>query len=131
MPHHHLLSLPSPGPSLEGPLLLTELGDVRVGTEAGWCGDSSSVPWEGLGALQGLRWPQRTAHLPFYLETVMQIKCGLCQVPGMPLPHPGPLPSQPAANLHFQFTNSLLLWSQPDTQDCPTGSGEVRDCYPT
>lgn len=49
MPHHHLLSLTSPGPSLEGPLLLTELGDVRVGREAGWWEDSSSAPWEGLG----------------------------------------------------------------------------------
>lgn len=85
----------------------------------------------GLVALQGLRWPQRTANLPFHLETVMQIKCPLCQAPGMPRPLPGPSPSQPAANLHLQFTNSLLLWSQPDTQDCPTGSGEVRDSCPT
>lgn len=70
-------------------------------------------------ALQGLRWPQRTAHLLFHLETVMQIKCDLCQVPGMPLPHPGPSPSQPAANLHLPFTNSLLLCSQPDTPGLP------------
>lgn len=72
-------------------------------------------PGRDLVALQGLRWPQRTAHL----ETVMQIKCGLCQVPGMPLPRPCPSPSQPAASLHLQFTNSLLLWSYLTPRTAP------------
>lgn len=62
--------------------------------EAGWWGD--------LVALQGLRWLQRTAHLPFHLETDMQIKCGLCQAPGMPLPRPGPSPSQPTSTSSLQ-----------------------------
>lgn len=59
-------------------------------------------PGRDLVALQGLRWPLRTAHLPFNLETVVQIECGLCQAPGTPLPLPGPSPSQPAAHLHTQ-----------------------------
>lgn len=82
-------------------------------------GTPSQHPGRDLVALQGLRWPQRTAHLAFHLETVMQIKYGLCQVPGMPLPRPGPSPPQPAATLHLQFTNSLLLWSHLTPRTAP------------
>lgn len=115
MPYHHLLSLTSLGPSLEGPLPLAELEDVRVGAEADWWGDSLSAPWEGLGG--PTRPEMATEDSP--LGDCHANQMWLVSVPGMPLPRPGPSPSQPAASLHLQFTNSLLLWGYLTPRTAP------------
>lgn len=115
MPYHHLLSLTSLGPSLEGPLPLAELEDVRVGAEADWWGDSLSAPWEGLG---GPARPEMATE-----DSPPSIPLGDCHANQMWLVsgsrHASSSPSQPAASLHLQFTNSLLLWSYLTPRTAP------------
>lgn len=87
------------------------------------------TPWQhsgrGLAGLQGLRWPQRTVHPPFHLETVMQIKCGLCQVPGMPLPFSSPSPPPPS--LLPTSTSSLQIPLYPGASLIPKTAPQVRE----
>lgn len=81
-------------------------------------GNSLSAAWEGLGG------PTRPGMATE--DSPPSIPLGDCHANQMwlvsgsrPLPRPGPSPSQPAANLHLQFTNPLLLWSHLTPRTAP------------
>lgn len=127
MPYHHLLSLTSLGPSLEGPLPLAELEDVRVGAEADWWGDSLSAPWEGLGGPTRPEMATEDSPLGDCHANQMWLVSGSRHASSSPLSFTLPARCQPPPPV-YKFPSPLEL---PDTQDCPAGSGEVRDSCPT